>query len=196
MKWRLEQPLEIALAARDACLDGGERRLEGERRQRIAPVQPGAQRPQHEHDAARKRAGIVLAQTELDGVERGLDGQWIDALIRQRADGVGDQALDLVGVGRIDALEADREHRLPQLVVETTASKRLAKSGIDQRLVERGGWRADQDVLQYVEGECGLDVGDLVEHPVHRQHRLLGKLTRLLDGRAGRDRCGSTASER
>ena len=127
----LKQPLEIALAARNLCLDGGQRPLEGERRQWIVPVQPGSQRPQHEHDAARKRAGIVLAQTELDCVEGGIDGQWIDALIGQRADGVGHQALDLVGVDRIDALQADRDHRLPQLIVETTASKRLAKSGID-----------------------------------------------------------------
>src|SRR5262249_20065409 len=92
----LEQPLEIALAARSLCLDGGERRLEGERRQWIAPVQPGSQCPQHEHDAAWKRSGIVLAQAELDGVEGGIDGQWIDALVGQRADGVGYQALDLV----------------------------------------------------------------------------------------------------
>ena len=70
-----DEVLEIALAAGHARLDGGERRLEGERRQRIAPMQPGAQRPQHEDDAARERAGVVLAQMKLDGVERGFERQ-------------------------------------------------------------------------------------------------------------------------
>ena len=90
VRWRIvdevaaQQALEIALAARDARLDGGERRREGERRQRIAPVQPRAQRAQHEDDAARERAGIVLAQMELDGVERRLDGEGIDAVPGER----------------------------------------------------------------------------------------------------------------
>ncbi len=73
-----------------------------------------------------------------------------DALFGQRANRIGDKAPDFADVHRIDALQADREHRLPQLIVKTTAGKRLSQSGIDQRLVERGGGRADQNMLQYV----------------------------------------------
>ena len=164
--------LEIGLAGGDLRLDRGERRREGQRRERIAPVQPGAQRAQHEHDAAREGAGVVLAQMEFDGVERRLEGGGVDALGGERRHGVEDQALDLVGVGGVDALEADREHRLAQAVVEAVAGERLAEPGIDQRLVQRRRGGADQDVLQDVEAERGLDVGRLVEHPVDREHGL------------------------
>ena len=40
------------------------------------------QRAQHQRDAARERAGVVLAQAELDRVQRGLDGQRVDAVAR------------------------------------------------------------------------------------------------------------------
>ena len=84
------------------------------------------------------------------------------------------------GVGGIDALEADREHRLPQPVVEAAAGKAFAEAGIDQRLVERRRRRADQDVLEDVEAERGLDVDDLVEHPVHRDHGFLRVVLRAV----------------
>ena len=75
---------------------------------------------------------------------------------------------------------------LPQPVVEAAAGEPFAQAGVDQRLVERRRRRADQDVLQNVEGKRRLDVDDLVEHPVHRDHGFLGRLLRRLVGFAGR----------
>src|SRR5947209_20515093 len=109
----IEQAFEIALAGRDPRLDGSERPLEGKGRHWIAPVQPGLQRPQHEYDTARKGSGIVFAQPKLDGVEGGIDSQWIDAVAGERCDRVGYQAFDFIRIDRIDAFEFDLEHRLP-----------------------------------------------------------------------------------
>ncbi len=151
-------------------------------------MQPRAQRPQHEHDAARERPGIVLAQVKFHRVERCLDGERIDATICQSTDRVGNQPLDLAGIGRIDTLEADGEHGLPQPVVEAAAGQAFAEAGIDQRLIERRGRIADQDMLQDVEAERGFDVDDLIDHPIHRNHRFLGRVLsglRLLFGGAG-----------
>ena len=75
-----EQLFEVAVGARNLRLDRSERPLECKRREWIAPVQPGSQRPKHERDTARKRAGIVLAQPELNRVESGIDGRRIDAM--------------------------------------------------------------------------------------------------------------------
>ena len=169
-----EQVLEIAPGG-DARLDGGERCLEGERRQRIAIAHPGGQCPEHERDAARERVGVALAQAELDGVERGRDGRRIDAVSGELADRVVDQALDLVGIGGIDALEADRERRLAQNLCQAGLGQTFSQPGIDQGLVERRGRGAEQDLPQDLEAECRFGVRDLLDHPADVDHQLTGR---------------------
>ena len=126
----LDQRLEHPVALGDAGLQRSERRLEAERLQRIAAVQPGAHGAEHEGDAARERAGIVLAQLELDGIERRRDGVGVDAVPAQRLERRQDQRLDAVGIGLGDALEADGEIGLAEVLGEAAPGQPHAEAGI------------------------------------------------------------------
>ena len=173
----LDQLLEHALAGSELRLDPGERALETQRRQRILVVEPGAERAEHQRDAARERAGIVLAQRELGRVHRRLDGLGIDPLAAQLLERLDDQRLDLVAVLVADALEPEGEIGLPDAVGEARPGEPLAEPGIDQRLPQRRRGRADEDRLEHVEREAGLGIVDFVNHPVDGDHgRLLARL--------------------
>ncbi len=131
-----DQVLEIAPGG-DARLDRGERRLEGERRQRIAIVQPGGQCAQNINAMprgnepvlfSRRRNSTVLSAASTVSRIDAVSGELAERVVRI-------SALDLVGVGGIDALEADRERRLAQDVGQAGAGQTLRQPGIDQRLV-------------------------------------------------------------
>ncbi len=77
------QRLEIGRIVGQPLLDRGQRRFEGQRGQRILIVEPGRQRAHHQQQATRIGAGVVLAQAELDGVERGFDHLRLEALVGQ-----------------------------------------------------------------------------------------------------------------
>src|SRR5216684_2067120 len=81
----------------------------------------------------------------------------------------------------------------PPIVSAISRSTLSASAGsMPLRPIENIGWRsriADQDVLQDVEAEGRLDVDDLVDHPVHGDHRFLGLIRsglRLFLGGPGR----------
>ena len=165
-KFRLIRALEIAFSRGEPRLYRGERRGEGERGERIAIVQPGLERAQHQTDAARKGTGIVLAQAELDGIDGGFHGQPVDAARGKVAEHGEDQRLDLVGVRGLDALQTDRVGRLAKGGGQPGTGQRFAEPGVDERLVQRRSRRSGQDVVEDAEGQIGLDVDDLAEHPV------------------------------
>ena len=166
------QPFKPGLAAGDAALEGGQRRFEGQRRQRVAVMQPAAHGAQHQGQTAREAAGIVLAQAKLDGVDGRLDHFGLDAPRRQGLQGVQNQALDGAGVGHVDALHPRGEGHLPQMAARP-ARDVLAEAGIDERHPQRRGGRAQQDVIEDAETQRHFGVAELVQHPVERHQPLL-----------------------
>ena len=99
-----DQVLEHALAARKAGLHAAERRLEIQRIERIAAVQPGPHGAEDQRDAARERAGVVLTQLEFERIDGRRNGLFIDAVAGKPGKRIEHQRFDLAGVLRPDAL--------------------------------------------------------------------------------------------
>ena len=90
-------------------LECGQWSLEGNAVNRVVAVQPTAKRTQHQRDAAWERASVIFAQRKLDRVHRRIDSVLLDCAIGQRAQGVEYQCFDLIGVLRVDVLQARRK---------------------------------------------------------------------------------------
>jgi len=70
----------------------------------------------------------LFSQAKFDRVQRGFDCHPVDAFVGQRTERLKDECFDLFGATRINALEANRKHRLQKLVVETASGNVLAQS--------------------------------------------------------------------
>ena len=101
-----DQPLEQP-ARGDFMLQRLEIGLERQRLQRIAVMQPGPHRTEHQRDAERERPGIVLAQHEFERIDRRGGGVGIDAVDAELAQRLERQRLDLAGIPFLDAFEAE-----------------------------------------------------------------------------------------
>jgi len=154
----------------DAGLDPLQRRLEGQRVQRIAAVQPDGQHADHQRQPAREAAGVSLPQLEFDRVHGSLDHLRIDAVAGQGGQRVHDQGLDLIHIGGVDALETSREVHLALVGADAAIGQVFAQAGVDQGLAQRGGRRVDQNVRQDVQGQPLLDIDRLRQQPAHRDH--------------------------
>ncbi len=165
-----DQLLEHRRSVRKLRLERGQRPLVGQRLERIAAMQPAAERAEHQRHAARERAGVVFAQRELETVHRGFDRQRIDARGDEAFERVEDQRLDLAGIGRVDPLHAHREERLAEIVGEARAGEPFPEPGIGERLPQRRRGVADQHVLEHGERKHRLWIVELVEHPVDGDH--------------------------
>eukprot|EP00966_Prymnesium_polylepis_P011691 268965-Prymnesium_polylepis.1 len=140
---RPQKALEDRLAGRQPPLERSKRRLEPQRVERgAAPVDPARYEREHHGEALGVRARVELAQVELDRVERRLDRIGREALVSDGLERVEDQALDGAHVGRVDALEANREGRLLELRLEAAAHDRLTQPALRDGLVERRRRRA------------------------------------------------------
>jgi len=131
-----DQAGKDVFAAAQAIFDGLERPFEGEPRERIATIQPRLQCCRHEDDAAWEAAEVALAQAEFDGVDRSLDLVRVEAALGKVVQCVEYQSLQLVGVGGIHALQADREGGLAQLVVVAAAGEILSQAAVNERLAQ------------------------------------------------------------
>ena len=141
-----DQSFKVTRVGGQLLLDRIQRRFKCQPLQRIGVVQPGRQRVQHQRQAAREGARVVLAQTELDGIERGLHHIALNAGAGQCGERLLDQLLHLAGVVGGDPLQPRREGQLAQLIFQAAACQILAQAGVDQRLAQRRSGRAYQDV--------------------------------------------------
>ena len=170
-----QQFLEDLVAVFQPRLDVGQRFLEGQQGQGIALVfavivEPGGQGLEHERQAARIGAGVVLAQGELHGVDGRLDVAGVDAVLYQFLDGVEDDRLHLDGVGRVHALESHGEEHLAHVGFQAHARQVVAQAGVGQGFLQRRTGQADKDVLQDVQGQVQVGVRGLGQQPVDREH--------------------------
>ncbi|MBV6505662.1 MAG: hypothetical protein ILNGONEN_01226 [Syntrophorhabdaceae bacterium] len=155
-----------------------ERSFKGERLERIAVIQPTGQRAQHQRQPARKRAGVVLAQTKLNGVQRRLDGLRIDAVVRQFLERVENQRLDFFGIGDGNALQTGGKIHLAQFAFQA-AGDILAEAGIDQRFVQGRRRGADQDVRENPQRQRVLAIPGFGEQPIDIHHAFFAEISLL-----------------
>ena len=148
----LDHFLKISGIFLEACPHGGEWLFERERGYRITVVEPSLERAQNSADAA--GPGPVLAQRELDGIERGVCSCGIDAQSDQVLQRVENKRLDAIAICLGHALEPRDECRLAHLVPLRAANQVLAEPGIQQGLAQWRCWRADQDLLQHANGNA------------------------------------------
>ena len=103
-----------------------------------------------------------------------LHGVLLEALLGELGEHLQDGLLDLRGVLLRDVLEAHAEDRLVEAVVQAAADDAGAEAAVHQGLVERGGRRAHEEVVQEGEREVGLEVRlPLIDDPVDAHHVLL-----------------------
>jgi hypothetical protein len=159
---------------RHPLLELRERLLEAQRHHRVALVEPRAERAEHEREPAREPPGVVLPHRELDRVHAGVDRGLGEPLRSDLRDGVLDELLHLGDVLLGDALEADRERGLPELVLEAPPDDGLAQPGLLERHPERRRGRAHEEVIEEPDRERRLLVErPVVEEPVDLHERLL-----------------------
>ena len=178
-----------------AFLELGQGLLEAQGHHRVAVVQPGGERAEHEGETAGEAAGVVLAHGELDGVHRRVNRRLRETLLRDLRDGVLDQLLHLGNILLGHSLETDRERGLAQLVLQTPPDNGLAEARLLERHSKRRRGRAHQQVIEETHRERRLLIeGAVVEQPVDLHEGLL--LLVALSGDVRRDNATRLVEER
>ena len=161
-----DEALEVDAAAEGFLLDRLERGAEAEGVDGVLVVEPFVQGFEHDGEASRESAGVLLPQGELHGVDGGFDRVGRDSLVGELGELREDQGFDLGDLVGVDAFQADGPGAHAQRILKAEAGEILAQAGIDQGFAKRRGWRAREDVGKYGEAEAGLLVAVRGEGPV------------------------------
>ena len=118
--WVLQQiganeVLEVSGVIGEVGFNGRHRPFIFQRRKWITAVSPGSQRPHHQANAARERAGVVLAQAEFDAVNGRFHHVRLKSLCGDLTQHLFHQSFHFAGVCLIHALQTDRKRHLPQI---------------------------------------------------------------------------------
>ena len=148
-------------------LQGVQWRLVLQRSQRVTIVKPAGEGSQHDDQPAWIAAGIVLPQREFHRIEGGGHGLGIQAVPGQIAQGIHDQRFDLTDPGRFHAAQARGKIWLPRMLLVSGPGQVIAQSRLHQRLAQRRGCRADQNVLKHLKRQGGFSIGGLPQNPVN-----------------------------
>jgi len=205
----LDGLFKYGFASLNACLEGVERSLPGQRGQRVAIIQPCGQRLHHGRKPTGEAPGIVFTVGEFHAVDGGFHCRAGDAFFRQLGQGVKNEQFGLLHIARGHALETGRVVHLAQVSLQPAAGGVFTKAGGDERLAQGGAGQAFKDMLEHFHQQCLMHVPTLAQEPVDREQRALfalgggigyfdlpwGFQTRL-QRHVGIDRSGSVALKR
>ena len=159
------QALEPA-AALEPAPDVRQVGVELQHAQRVAAVDPGAADPEQQPEAVRVGGVGDLAPVELQLVDGGLGQVPVDPVRRQALECPEHDPLDRLRRLGGHVLEPGREVRVAVLgVVPAAVRQRRAQARVDQRLAQRGGGVAEQDLLQQREAQHRTRVADVAREP-------------------------------
>ena len=154
-----------------AALDHGQRQLVAQRLERVAAVVPILQGAHVEAQPTREGTGVILAQAELNGIERRFDHVRIDAVGRKLFQRFDDQRLDFGRVAAGDPLHGHAEGGLAHVAAQPAADI-FAETGVDQGLAQRRGLRADDGIAEHAQRHAQRRVGHFGQRPVDVDHTL------------------------
>ena len=118
-------------------------------------------------------------------MQRGRDHPAVDPAVRQLAEVLQDQGLNLILIARLHALQAHAEKYLRQVGLQSAAGQILAEPGVNQGLAQRGTRGAEQRVFEHLQGTALVGVNRVLQQPSERD-KALGFFGRVWINRIGK----------